>query len=272
MSLSDLMQDLRREQKTSKRELARMENGTDDEKRTVAILYATKRDNPGGDRASLLRMAPEAEFIAAKSLSALSGSEAELFRIVKSANPGSLPGDLLISFFLAIIDGRHDELADEPNEYRMKESESLKRIAALMRSKNPKATSAELMITFCKIGMLLEAVESDDADEVEDILQSQHCQVPLDALGPDGATALHRAARGGHTNAMAALLTAGASKSAKNDEGQTPKDVAEQYGHAEAYADAVKAAVGFVSFLYLSRIRRLLLTPVTAPAPYPRNS
>ena len=55
-------------------------------------------------------------------------------------------------------------------------------------------------------------------------------KVALDVQDYSGETALHDAARFGHAAVVEALLAAGASKSLKNNDGQTAAEVAVAYG------------------------------------------
>ncbi|MGH8616540.1 MAG: ankyrin repeat domain-containing protein [Burkholderiales bacterium] len=62
-----------------------------------------------------------------------------------------------------------------------------------------------------------------------------------DAATRDGNTALHRAAAGGHSDAVSLLIALGASTQVKNSAGRTPGEVARAGGH-EAVAHALEMA------------------------------
>jgi ankyrin repeat protein len=56
-------------------------------------------------------------------------------------------------------------------------------------------------------------------------------QIALDAQDFNGDTALHDAARFGHSKVVGILISAGSSLSLKNKLGQTPSDTAVAYGY-----------------------------------------
>lgn len=65
----------------------------------------------------------------------------------------------------------------------------------------------------------------------------------VNAVGPQGRTALHYAARGGNAELCAVLVKAGADRSSIDDQGTTPFDVAALHGHRVA-VDILKPPLG----------------------------
>ena len=63
----------------------------------------------------------------------------------------------------------------------------------------------------------------------------------LDARNEDGRTPLHMAAAKGHSEAIAALIDAGADPDARNEDGRTPLHMAAEKGHSEAIAALIDA-------------------------------
>jgi len=125
---------------------------------------------------------------------------------------------------------------------------TLLHLAALLVEEGPQeavATVQELLDAGAKVATadssgetpLMSAVRTDDVEVVLLMLEAADREsnvLVIDAVNRQGQTALHVAASAGSSKCLRVLVTEGAATDVKDIYGQTPIDIAEQRGEAEA--------------------------------------